>query len=952
MTKMPTLHNPLPQELEKEFEKVASIIDHFVKGVTPLDQKLIPEKVINNCKGVAVLTIVKAGFVWSGRAGSGLVLAKLPDGSWSAPSAIAAGGAGFGAQIGAEISDTILILNTEAAVKAFTYPGNVTFGGNLSVAVGPTGRQAEARASVGHHGVAPIYSYSKAKGLFAGLSIEGLVIFTRKETNAKFYNESVTPEELLNGSIPPPPQAEILYKALNNRGFGSGSSGYASLSRPQETATEPETGSMPRPPPSYEPPSASSLRNASSTPNLATKGPPPPPPRGSASKVVTAMFDFESERVGDLSFKTGDQIDVIEERGDGWWKGKLSRGGAEGTEEKRLQILQEDGPSAAIENIRFSSMLLFIITVLAIMTGFRISNEVATPLDFQAAVAANDFPGADAYTQLENIAQIPHMIYTEENMRIYSYLIDAFSEYKSTAVVPMEVWEFDSTLEYPQLFVYFPGTTNNTVLVSSHFDSREMAPGASDDGSGTVVMMQLARLFASGHGFAGPHRNSLLLFFNNGEEKHPDPRLNFTELARMEGAKRWVESEQWRPLLGSVKMFLNLEAGGAGGKPILLRSSTDKLTEVFTSVPYPHMNSFGGAFIKVLKSATDYEIYVDAGIPGLDLAYYENRRYYHTPEDNLNNISPSDIQYMGSNSLALVRSVMDADWIDDLVVENSAPFFGLMEYSPMILYTTVRWVLVAVLGFALVLLVALGVTSYKREFSDISVWNLIRVHMSYNTLVCIAGTVCGCLAFAVPFATGFYSSHQAMTGVWTAVPLLFIGCILSAYMVSAFWFKKQAADKASNTVRNAQVLSYAALVPGTLISLVFAALDLPLMYVLVFVGVARLAALCVWHFKPFVARSVGASAVVSEVVACASVCLVSVFPAVVMMDAVFVIIECTIGTTYMVISSVAMGLLSSIVGLPGFLGMRASTPLRKSVLWGCLAVWVALSAYALIITFI
>ncbi|ORY51283.1 DUF500-domain-containing protein, partial [Rhizoclosmatium globosum] len=164
---------------------------------------------INKTAGVAVLTIVKAGFVWSGRAGAGLVVARLPDGRWSAPSAIAAGGAGVGAQIGAEVTDSVFILNSDSAVKAFSIGGNVTFGANLSIAAGPTGRQAEASGAVGHF--APIYAYSKTKGLFAGVSFEGLVILTRKETNARFYGQQVTPAELLSGKIEPPAEAEVLY---------------------------------------------------------------------------------------------------------------------------------------------------------------------------------------------------------------------------------------------------------------------------------------------------------------------------------------------------------------------------------------------------------------------------------------------------------------------------------------------------------------------------------------------------------------------------------------------------------------------------------------------------------------------------------------------------------------------------------------------------------------------
>ncbi|KAJ3106533.1 hypothetical protein HDU97_006126 [Phlyctochytrium planicorne] len=229
------IHSPLPEALASEFNKAASILDHFIKGTNKMDQTLIPAKIVANCKGVAVLTLLKAGFVWSGRAGAGLVVARLPDGRWSAPCAIGAAGAGFGAQIGAELTDCVFILNTESAVRAFSHGGNLTLGANISVAAGPVGRQAEGAGTVAN--LAPIYSYSKTKGLFAGLSLEGLVIIQRKETNASFYGQKVTPRELLSGQIEPPPGAEVLYRALTFRGFGS-----------QQATPEASTGSLTRNP--------------------------------------------------------------------------------------------------------------------------------------------------------------------------------------------------------------------------------------------------------------------------------------------------------------------------------------------------------------------------------------------------------------------------------------------------------------------------------------------------------------------------------------------------------------------------------------------------------------------------------------------------------------------------------------------------------------------------------
>lgn len=89
---------------------------------------MIPSHLLHSCKGVAVISIIKAGFIWTGRAGSGIVIAKLQDGSgrWSAPSAIGTAGVGVGLQIGAQITDCVFLLNTADAVKAFSKGGNVT----------------------------------------------------------------------------------------------------------------------------------------------------------------------------------------------------------------------------------------------------------------------------------------------------------------------------------------------------------------------------------------------------------------------------------------------------------------------------------------------------------------------------------------------------------------------------------------------------------------------------------------------------------------------------------------------------------------------------------------------------------------------------------------------------------------------------------------------------------
>ena len=153
------------------------------------------------------------------------MVARLPDGSWSAPSAIATGGAGFGGQIGFELTDFVFILNDASAVKTFSQAGSLTLGGNVSIAAGPVGRNAEAAGAASPKSVAGIFSYSKTKGLFAGVSLEGSAIIERKEANARLYGRQISARELLSGAERPPPQASPLLNVLNTRAFNGMAAG-------------------------------------------------------------------------------------------------------------------------------------------------------------------------------------------------------------------------------------------------------------------------------------------------------------------------------------------------------------------------------------------------------------------------------------------------------------------------------------------------------------------------------------------------------------------------------------------------------------------------------------------------------------------------------------------------------------------------------------------------------
>jgi SH3 domain-containing YSC84-like protein 1 len=217
-------------------------------GLSPnlsnMDGVQIPARLLEQAKGVAVLTVVKGGFGLAGvEFGTGLVVARLGDQQWSAPCAIGTAGVSWGALIGAQVSDHVFLLMTDAAVELmFNNNGNLQLGADVGVAVGPLGRALEADFGAAPGSFAPIYTYSLSKGLYAGISLDGKVIVTRHRVNERFYGCEVTGFQLLSGEIPSPPAARPLYEALQrchvyatgNRPYGSSSTASGSfLNRPK-----------------------------------------------------------------------------------------------------------------------------------------------------------------------------------------------------------------------------------------------------------------------------------------------------------------------------------------------------------------------------------------------------------------------------------------------------------------------------------------------------------------------------------------------------------------------------------------------------------------------------------------------------------------------------------------------------------------------------------------------
>ncbi|KFG87305.1 DUF500 domain protein [Metarhizium anisopliae] len=183
-------------------------------GITKKSMVKIPDAVLRTCAGLAIFNVIRAGaFHGSLAAGSGVVVARRPDGTWSPPSSFVVSTVGAGFMLGLDIYDCVCVLDTPAQVNAFTNP-RVSLGGDASIAIGPIGTGASVDAALSKT-VRPMWSYMKSRGLWAGVQIDGTIIVSRADANSVFYNErGISAKKILCGDVAWPMGAKHLFEVL------------------------------------------------------------------------------------------------------------------------------------------------------------------------------------------------------------------------------------------------------------------------------------------------------------------------------------------------------------------------------------------------------------------------------------------------------------------------------------------------------------------------------------------------------------------------------------------------------------------------------------------------------------------------------------------------------------------------------------------------------------------
>ena len=179
----------------------------------------VPQSVIDKADCVVVLpSVLKAAFIFGGSYGRGVMTCRSGRrfrGPWSAPTMMALEGASFGLQLGGQATDFVLLLMSPKSA-ANILSSKVKIGGDASAAAGPVGRNVSAETDVSLR--AEILSYSRARGLFAGVSLAGSTLRPDNDGNKKLYGKDVTAQAIVfDKAVPPPPSAAKLLRTLNRK---------------------------------------------------------------------------------------------------------------------------------------------------------------------------------------------------------------------------------------------------------------------------------------------------------------------------------------------------------------------------------------------------------------------------------------------------------------------------------------------------------------------------------------------------------------------------------------------------------------------------------------------------------------------------------------------------------------------------------------------------------------
>ncbi len=328
-----------------------------------------------------------------------------------------------------------------------------------------------------------------------------------------------------------------------------------------------------------------------------------------------------------------------------------------------------------------------------------------SPKAVSANAGTNEFSSGRAMKDLQTITKQPHPPGSTEHAAVREHIVEELRslglqpEVQTATVIDRQRDPVLLAATVQNVIAKLPGTGNSkAVLVAGHYDTTPQSFGASDDGAAVVSMLESARALKAGP----PLKNDVIFLFTDGEEEG------------LLGANGFMAEH---PLAREVGLVLNFEARGNGGPSIMFETSNNNgwlIPQFAKAAPHPVANSLSYEIYKRLPNSTDFTVFRNRGLDGLNFAYIDGLPSYHTRLDSIQRIDEDSLQHHGSYLLALTRHFGNLDLRQ--IRSANAVYFDVLGSA--LIHYPYSWIIpIAIL--VLILFIALVVAGLRAKLLTI-----------------------------------------------------------------------------------------------------------------------------------------------------------------------------------------------------------------------------------------
>ena len=405
-----------------------------------------------------------------------------------------------------------------------------------------------------------------------------------------------------------------------------------------------------------------------------------------------------------------------------------------------------------------------------------------------------EFSAARAMQHVRRIAREPHPMGSTEIERVRDYIIDEAEklglQVELQTVSAGDVFGDRDVIEVTNVIAWIPGIANTkAVMLVAHYDTVPTTAGANDNSAAVAALLETARALQAGPALA----NDIVFLFTDGEE--PFPRFGAPAFAATPG------------LLEAIGIVVNLEAVGSGGASTLveLNGPESWLIEQFASAsPAPAAFSFLTEMTGLIgEIGTDFDVFSDAGLPGMHFAYLRGSPIYHTMADDVGSVRLGTLQHHGTNALTIARQFGNLD-LSVIPDSGSSVFFTL---RPFFVHYSIPWAV----AFAVAAAVLLGGASTGRRRPDtVSPGGMAR-SAGAALLGALSGAVAGTLVW---IALAAVRSSPTIPEIYA-----YLAVILSLGALFAHWVAGRVVNRDAPSGRHGRVALWVSLALVTAIVL-------------------------------------------------------------------------------------------------------------------------------------